>query len=911
MKQFLYLCVLLFTCSAFGQEFEISGTLIDNESKLPLESATVFVEHIADSSLVSYTISDEDGKFTVRGSDDAEKLRLMVSYAGYFPIKKIVDLNRENIELGTIPMKVATNELGEVMVVATRAPMAVKQDTLEFNADSFKTKPDANLEDVLEKLPGVKVDLDGNITVNGKPVSQILVNGEEFFGSDPKIASKNLPKEIIDKIQVVNTKTKSEEFTGKAGDPDNKTINITIDEDKNHGYFARATAGGGTNERYELSAIANYFNDELRLSVLASGNNINETGFSFDELRDAGGWGFARNFRGGGNGITKSEAAGLNFSNKWKDKYEFNADYFFGKNDTETMEKVERTNFLPDRTYYSNSVSEGNFVNKSHRANASFEVEFDTLTKLSVSPRLRIDNGFSRHSSSEETLNESRELTNSSTTLDNEETSSTEFGNRINFIRRFGGRGAYLQASFRNENEWEEDKNFFLSDRTLYENGEIVESEEQNQFIEEENTSDEYNFEISQRLVMMDDFFLDLSYDFSTENSTNNRNVYDFNAETEEYSLFNETLSSSFEVNSVKHIPNVGLNYEGEELRIGFNVGLLNTSLETQNYLADVSFDNNYNNLYLNADVRYEIKKGTSIFFGYRNDTDIPSIRELQPVPDITNPLNIVVGNPELKPTFNQNFRFRLHNFDWETRSGFFSYASLSLSENQVVPYTLVDDDLVRTTTFRNVDGGLRANLGGSYRKTIKKNKAEYSYNFGAWFGYNKQIGFTNGIQYQADSYNIDPNIGVGYNYNDLVEFDLDYRPDYVFSRYDINDGREVEYINHSLNLEATSYWPGNWVYANDISYNYYGNVSTGFDNSAFMWNMSLGYKFLNDDATLKVRVYDLLNQNISTRRSVGRNFVQDTETLILEQYFMLSFTYKLSLFGGKAPKKGNYIIFD
>ena len=195
-----------------------------------------------------------------------------------------------------IKMELATNELGEVTVVSERAPVTVKSDTLEFNAASFNTRQDANLEEVMKKLPGVEVDAQGNITVNGKPVSRILVNGKEFFGNDPKIATKNLPKEIIDKIQVVDTKTKSEEFTGKAGNPDDKTINVTIKEDKNRGYFARATAGGGTDDRYELSGIANYFKDDLRVSVLASSNNINSAGFSFDEVYDMMG-GRARSIR--------------------------------------------------------------------------------------------------------------------------------------------------------------------------------------------------------------------------------------------------------------------------------------------------------------------------------------------------------------------------------------------------------------------------------------------------------------------------------------------------------------------------------------------------------------------------------------------------------------------------------------
>ncbi|HET8855734.1 MAG TPA: outer membrane beta-barrel protein, partial [Salinimicrobium sp.] len=390
------------------------------------------------------------------------------------------------------------------------------------------------------------------------------------------------------------------------------------------------------------------------------------------------------------------------------------------------------------------------------------------------------------------------------------------------------------------------------------------------------------------------------------------RMVYDLNPVSEEFTDFNETLSNAFEVNSVKHIPNAGLNFEGEKLRIGFNVGLLNTSLETNNLLMDISFDNNYNNLYLNSTVRYEYKKGASLFFRYSNDTDIPSIRQLQPVPDVSNPLNIIVGNPELEPTFQQNFWLRLHNFDFASRTGIFANASLSFSENEVVPYTIIGEDLVRTTTYRNVDGGLNARIGGNYRKTIKKKETEFEFGLGTYANYRKEIGFTNAVLYNADSYRIYPGISLGLNYNDLLEIDLDYDLTYVYTNYDISNNREAEYLNHGISLESTSYWPKNWVFGNDISFNHYGNIPEGFDNTSLLWNMSLGYKFLDDDATIKLRVYDLLNENISTSRRAGQNFIQSETSLILEQYFMLSFTYKISKFGGKDPNEsGNNIFID
>src|SRR5690606_34752234 len=271
MKKFFVLLLCLISLQLTAQNFEIKGIITDSATSLPLESATVYVENPADSTLVSYTISEKDGTFILTGNTISQKLDFFITYTGYRGHKQQISLANENVlTIGSIQMEEADNELDEVQLIGARAPITIKKDTLEFNAASFATRPDANLEELMKKLPGVEVDTEGNITVNGKPVSRILVNGKEFFGNDPKIATKNLPKEIIDKIQVTDTRTRSEEFTGKAGNPDDKTIHITIQEDKNKGYFARATAGGGTDERYELSGIGHYFKDKMRISVLAS-----------------------------------------------------------------------------------------------------------------------------------------------------------------------------------------------------------------------------------------------------------------------------------------------------------------------------------------------------------------------------------------------------------------------------------------------------------------------------------------------------------------------------------------------------------------------------------------------------------------------------------------------------------------
>ncbi|AVR44332.1 TonB-dependent receptor [Christiangramia fulva] len=901
------------TAIGFSQDFEITGKIVDS-SKIPLQSATVYAEKVKDSSLVTYTITEKDGSFLLKGTTDADKVNFYVSYTGFVPYKKVIEIEPKK-NLGNIQLQVMDNALEEVNIVSSRPPITVKKDTLEFNAESFNTRQDANLEDLMKKLPGVEVDTDGNITVNGKPVSRILVNGKEFFGNDPKIATKNLPKEIISKVQVTDTKTKSEEFTGKAGNPDDKTINIQLKEDKNKGYFARATAGGGSDERYELSGIGNIFKDKMRLSVLASSNNINSSGFSFDEVFDMmgrnarsinfnsnGSFGINGVSYGNSGGITKSETAGINYTNEWENDIEFNGDYFFGRNDTETRTKIERENILPDSRYFVNSLRESNLQNDSHRASARFEIEFDTLTRLSISPRFNANLGTSIRNREEETLDAGKELQNSTVTREMEDLESLNFSNNIDFIRRFGARGSYLQFEFNTSLNRQKNDNFYYSE-SLFVNDAGQNQEFQDQYINEDRKENTIETEIAKRSVLADKLFLDVKYELATSKSTNTRNVYE--TENGAYTKFNEFLSNSFQVHSYIHTPNAGLNYEGEKWRVHSEIGLLSTTLKTDNFMEDVTFDNTYNNVYVDASVRYNPERSRGIYLGYSTSADVPSIRQLQPVEDRTNPLNIVVGNPELEPAFNQRFRFNYRNFDFATRSGIFSYLNLNFTDNRVVAVSQVNEDFVRRTTYSNVDGVINANLGGSYSKSSKKDAREFRYRLSFNGGYNRNVGFINAVKYNSDQFSVSPGIQFTYAIEDVFEITPGYRFDYNDISYDINRERDQSYANQTLSLEATSYWPKNVVFGHDISFNKYGNVSPGFDNTAFLWNVSLGYQFLKDKATLKVKVYDLLDQNVDTRRIVGDDYIQDVNNLILKRYAMLSFTYKISSFGGgQAPQK-------
>ena len=461
---------LLFVSSAFAQNtISIKGKVIEHVTKLPLESATIYITSVKDSTIIDYTISDKNGNFSLSTKKITQPVYLKVSFIGFQEyIQKLESLSISK-DLGLIQVEDQAKDLNEVIIKGQAPPVRIKQDTLEFNASSFKVRPDSNVEALLKQLPGVAIDANGKITVNGKEVNNILVNGKPFFGKDGKVATKNLPSEIIDKVQISDTKTKEEELSGVAASSQEKTINLTIQEDKNKGLFGKFSAGKGSDNRYEASGLINYFKNDQKISFLGSGNNVNSVGFSMDEVFDSMGGG--RNFFsnsdgsfgvdgmsfGGGSGITESNMIGLNFADKWVKKFEAGGSYFFthSLNSNDSRSRVER--FLPgsssdqNRSFITESNSSSRRISDGHNVSMEFEYKIDSLTTLSIRPKLTKNNSHFSTISNRKSLNDLG-LVNESSSFDDNLNDSFTITNNLYLNRRFKKKGRNFGFTFNNSN---------------------------------------------------------------------------------------------------------------------------------------------------------------------------------------------------------------------------------------------------------------------------------------------------------------------------------------------------------------------------------------------------------------------------------------------------------------------------
>ncbi len=924
MKHLLSFFLILFISAySFSQNFKVSGTLIDAETQNPLEAATVFMETLRDSTLITYTITDRNGKFVLEGNTSVKKARVNISFVGYESFQREVDLNTPVQDMGKIPLAFSIASLDEV-VVRSRAPVTVKKDTLEFNVASFKTKKDASIEDLLKELPGVEVDADGKIKVNGKDVSNILVNGKPFFGNDPTIATRNLTKEIIEKVQVVDTKTKSEAFTGEEGDKESKTINLTIKEENNKGIFGRVAAGGGTDERFEYAGLFNYFNNDTRLSVLGGGNNINSPGFSFGEIQkmfgnansmsmsSSGAFMIDGRSFGYGEGIVNSRIAGANYADVIKEKTDISADYFYSGSNSNSDSKTQRENILPDRRYFTESNNTSNSETDSHAVNMGFDIKVDSTFLINIKPNISYTQLKGTRYNESSSLDEDRTLTNTALSESFNETNSRKFKNQLDVTKKYGDAGGFLKVSFTNEWNTITGDNYLYSETNIF--GEMPSEEIRNQHTDSDNKETKYGASATYRLPLLSKkLFLDLKYHYDNKQNLNDKSVYDFDEISQAFSSFNTTLSTDYTFNNIRSIPYASIVLKTEKSSLDAGVGYVFQELEGKDGLRPgLKVDSRFEALQMYARGNLKLSATGQIYSGYTLRNEAPQIEQMLPNTDVSDPLNIVTGNPDLNPSNRHYIYLNYNNYDFQKGGGFYAYINAEVVEDAVVPKTIVDENNIRNTTYANVKGKYSFYGGMSMGRKYKLDSlVSLSPRIGMWNNYSQDINFNNGVEYKSKNFSVSPNVNLTLAWQKLFDIRASYTLDIGKNSFEDNIFEDRNFLSHSLNIRTSLFVPKNFEWRNDIDYNYHPDISDGFQKSAWFWNTTLSYSLLKDNGTVTLKVYDLLNQNTNASRYSSENYIQDSQSTVLEQYFMLGFSYKFNTLGSKGETGRGAIYFD
>jgi len=922
-KTFYLLCALFFSSFLFSQNtFTIKGKVVDPTTKLPIESATVYLTSVKDSSVVDYTITNKLGNFAIKVKKSDKALNLKVSFISYQDFVENVTGLTADKDFGTIELKEASNLLNEVVVKSEIPPIRIKKDTLEFNASSFKVGADANVEALLKQLPGVEITPEGKITVNGKEVNNILVNGKPFFGKDGKIATQNLPAEIIEKVQVVDTKTKSEEISGDASGSENKTINLTIQEDKNKGFFGKIMGGLGSDKRYESSMLVNYFKGERKISALASSNNINSIGFSMDEIfdnmgggrnssvywNDDGSFGINNMSFGGNRGITRSNMIGINYQDKWFKKIDQSGSYYFTNAQSENANRTDRINFLPT----GNTLTKSNSITKNgsdgHNISLDFEIALDSLTNVYINPRFQTSKGFGKSSRNQITTDESLNELNSSTNDDYNENDNSNFALDASFSKQFKkkrrGLSVNLESEFQKRDEYINTKS-----ATLFADATPDDIRNQNRF--ENNKNDFIKLEVRYGEPLTDSLRLSLTSELTLRKIGNDLNTFDFNAGTNNYDDFNDLQSNEVNSKTTTYFPSTGLILDKSKTngRINFGPEFVNFDANS-NYLG---VRTNRNKTYVFPRVKgyisHRMGKSKSIYSYYDFGVQMPQANQVLPVENLSNPLSTFIGNDDLKPTLRHNLYFSFNDYDYQSRSGYYVYSGINLSKDAVVSSTVYDDNFKATTTYQNVDVTHNSYLGVNWNKSYKKEKRTLRFGAGVSFNYDYNKGLTNAVLFESKGLNINPRFNLTWSIDEMITVAPSYR--YTFSKTDYENYviDKADNFIHNAKLEITSYMPKHFVLGSDFGYTYNSNIADGFKKDFYLWNVSLGYNFFKDQLLAKVKVYDLLNQNLNSTRTITPTAIVDAENTVLRRYVMFSLTYKLEKFAGKKKDNNMFMV--
>ncbi len=939
LRNTIFLILVCFIAStAHAQRTQLKGTVADSASKEMLEMATVSVQDSKDSSLITYTLTDGKGAFRLTGLPTGKAVRLLVSYTGYRTYSKVLGPDRSE-DAGNILLAAAATELSTVVIEGDRPPISIRKDTIEFNAAAFKTRPNAVVEDLLKKLPGVEVDDDGNIKVNGKPVSRILVDGKPFFGNDPKLATKNLPSSIVDKVQVVDTKTRQEAKMGIEKDGEDRTINVTLKADKKHGFFGRLSAGGGTDDRFEVSGMLNAFSGARQISVLGSSNNLNKIGFTSNEMRAAtetkGGRGMyvsvssngglnmnGISFGSGGAGIRTSSMAGYNYNDEWGKNVVINNSYSFNNTDSRF---TTLTNNLYNDGRNIIGVSSGSGRNYSHNVNLSVEVELDSATTLEISPRFGYTRQSSNTANTDTTYFGPDDLGNTNQSTNLLRSNGINFENSISFHRIFNKNGQALGLTFSNMYNTQDGNAFNNSTQQFFEDNVLDSTKLFDQKSVMNSRNERYEIGISYNQPLSKTWKLQLDYKYTYGISNSDRNTYNFDEDLKVYTDLDSLYSNRFRTINTTQQPSFRFSHNSADRKFNASLGtsVYFTTLDNRSYLDNTSLKQNQVNFAPNSRIGFSLKNKAQLSLNYNGYMRQPTVEQLQPVRDNTNPLNITIGNPDLRPQFNHSVSLQYSKF---SGGGFGTFSTIGFSpvQNRFSTVTRVNEKGGQTVQTVNVNGTYNAyaNLSGSYSKKSKDWQMRANGSLNTSIGRN--VNFSNINNAPGDTAvrkNVSQNISVfsfiniSYAYKELLDVSLTYRPMYSEVKSRLNDVTTSNFTQR-VTFGATGYLPKGLFVESDLQYNYNSQTAPGFKKGIIVYNAAIGIDFLKEKrAQVKLYAYDLFHQNTSIRRNVTELGTFDTQTTMVEQYFMLTLSYNISKFGKVKPARrynggGGFMIF-
>ncbi len=865
-----------------------------------------------------------------------------MSFIGYEEYKQIVSINDSirDIDLRTIFVPKSTVQLGGVTVIAKAAPVIQKGDTTQFSAGQFKVNPDATTEDLIKKMPGITVDKDGTVTAQGEQVKKVTIDGKDFFGDDASAALRNLPSDIVDKIQVFDRLSDQAQFTGIDDGNSVKALNIVTKSGIKNGQFGRVYAGIGTDGRYAGGGNMSTFSGDRRLSLVGNFNNVNQQNFGSQDLlgvTSSGGGRSGGNFGGRGNrsggrggfggsenfqvgqqsGISKTNAVGLNYSDKWGKKVDVSGSYFFN-NSNNANDNLSRTETKLDdgRSLFNNQSSLSQSKNYNHRINMRLEYKIDSANSIMITPSLNFQKNRSLSSSYENSLYGLDDTLNTSTSDRSVQREGYNLRNNILYRHSFPKRGRTFSASFNTTFNKNDGETYSTAHYRFFEDAGVRDSL-QNQFTDNPTNGYTLSGNINYTEPLSTKSQLQFNYSPSFSKNSADQQTFEYDQLGGKYTTFKEALSNKFDNTTTTH--NGGITYRlGNSRDNQFAVGL---SLQYSKLESDRIFptptnvDQSFTTILPNLMWSKKIAAKSNIRIFYRARTNFPSVTQLQDVVNNTNELRKSVGNPDLKQSYNHFLSGRYTFTNTIKGQSFFANIFLQAQEDYITNATYIaqQDSVIQVGSILkkgaqltkpvNMDGYKSFRSFFTFSQPVKFIKSNL--NLSSGFSYSKLPGLINNVKSMTDNYTYSAGIGLSSNISEYIDFNLSYNANFNNAKSSVSTN--TKYINQAAGIQTNFLTKTGWFLQNDISNQTYTGMSDGFNQSYWLWNAGVGKKFLKSRAAeLKLSVFDLLKQNQSISRTVEANYIEDSQSRVLQQYFMLTFTYNLKNFGKGRTSRPN-----
>jgi hypothetical protein len=915
MNKFYFAILLVFGTSAtFAQKATIKGQVTDTlYSSLP--SSTVMILNSKDSTLVNFGVTDAKGVFEIKNVNKGEYL-LKVTFVGFTPyLKRIATTVDPVLDLGRIKMEPLTKELEGVVIMGEKNPVTVKKDTIEFNAGSFKTKTNATVEDLLKVMPGMEVETDGTVRAQGEQVQRVTVDGREFFGRDPKLATRNLPADAIDKVQVFDRKSDQAQFTGIDDGQREKTINLELKEEKRKGAFGNLMGGYGSNDRFQGTTSVNQFSKGKQLSFLGMGNNINEQGFSIGDFMNfsggsqamfsggsininsgGGGGGPSANFGGRQSGIMTNYAGGLNFNRDLNKDTKLTSSYFYNHLDRNVNTDLSRINFLPENpnqpgvdqsnelTQLSRQISKSDnhkgTLMLDHNIDSANTIKATANANYSISNQRTLSTGETRYLSD-------NSLQNVSTRNTETDQEALSLNTSLLWRHRFEKKGRSISTNLTMGLSTTDSEGNQQSTNTFYGNtpGENLVDQTNTQ----STNNQSYGATVSYTEPLGGRKYLEANYNFQTNRNDVDREVYDIGAGTP---IFNTQLSNKYISNYIYNRPGLNFKINREKFSLTTGASYQMTSLKGDLISRDAKIDRTFENLLPSTHFNYDFSTTKHLRIDYETSMQEPSIQQLQPVIDNSDPLNLYVGNPELQPGYSHRLNTNFTSFNPTRFINFFAFINASYVKNAIVNSQSFSNGL-RLTMPVNVD--YSKSLRGNFNFGFPVKKLNSRFNFGPSATLSETIAVLNGQNNNARSRTLGGNSRYNFTYKEFIILDLSANLSQQETRYDFSTP-DQQYFNQTYKTEINLSFLKKYSFNTSYEYLIYTSKTTDFRQEIPFLDISISRFILKNNAgELKFKVNNVLDQSNSVNQSSGENYIQQQTTNNLGRFYMVSFTYALN----------------